>query len=92
MEDEDGKDAGGEEVNDLAHDLTPGLACQIAADRAGTALQEYDPLDAFMAGIESEVKANKPSKAKKKLERDEEEDNVADYMEVSSVFTHPGFI
>ena len=44
---------------------------------------EDDPLDAFMAEINQEVKADKPAAVKPKgdLELDEE-DNVADYMEV----------
>jgi hypothetical protein len=44
-----------------------------------------DPLDAYMMGISEEVKENKPTAPKPKpvLELDEE-DNVADYLEVSA--------
>ena len=46
-------------------------------------LQEADPLDAFMAEINQEVTADKPSQQKpaRELELDEE-DHVADFFEV----------
>jgi hypothetical protein len=50
-------------------------------------LQGYDPLDAFMAGIQEEVKANKPterSKANACEQLDEADDHVADFMEVGA--------
>ena len=49
--------------------------------------EEDDPLDAFMADINEEVKADKPSvkpKPKAGMELDEE-DNVADFLEVSKL-------
>lgn len=52
----------------------------------GATEAEDDPLEAFMAEIAEEVKADKPSaKAKPKagIELDED-DNVADFLEVGS--------
>ena len=53
--------------------------------------EEDDPLDAFMAGISEEVKADKPSvKAKPKagIELDDD-DNVADFLEVHTCPLRP---
>lgn len=49
-------------------------------------LQEADPLDAFMAEINQEVTADKPSQAKpaRELELDED-DPVASFMEVAAL-------
>lgn len=56
-------------------DLQPKLALQGGDD------DDYDPLDAFMAGVQREVVANKPTnRARPGLELDES-DHVADYME-----------
>lgn len=47
-------------------------------------VDEDDPLESFMAEMQEEAKAEKPSAAKQKpgLELDDD-DNVADYMEVN---------
>ena len=47
---------------------------------------EDDALDAFMAGIEKEVTENKPSVRPKAELALDEDDAVADYMEVTSYY------
>ena len=51
--------------------------------------EEDDPLESFMAEMQEEAKAEKPTAPKQKpgLELDDD-DNVADYMEVKHC--HPG--
>ncbi len=50
-------------------------------------VQEVDPLDAFMAEINEDAAADvaAPRSAKQGLDLDEEEDHVADYMQVGFV-------
>lgn len=46
---------------------------------------DYDPLDAFMADVQKEVVANKPTnRARPGLELDREDDHVADFLEAQA--------
>lgn len=47
--------------------------------------QEDDPLEAFMASVQQEVAANKPTNRHRPGLELDVQDNVADYMEVSLV-------
>lgn len=57
------------------------VAARLSKDALQGGVDDYDPLDAFMAGVQREVVANKPTnRARPGLELDEA-DHVADYME-----------
>ncbi|KAK9828689.1 hypothetical protein WJX72_001532 [[Myrmecia] bisecta] len=62
----------------------PALQPETATQATTATEEEDDPLDAFMASINEEVDANRPAAKRPKagIELDEDEDNVADFMEV----------
>ena len=46
---------------------------------------DYDPLEAFMADVQKEVVANKPTnRARPGLDLDREDDHVADFLEAQA--------